>query len=229
MNSIANQMIEALHLKANEKKARWLENYVKHDIRSLGVGIPEIRELLLTLNKEQSLTQLDLADQIDLLNALMQSEFTESKLAAILYLQLFWEGLHLDLTLQMVSDWFDLGYIWDWNVCDWLCVRVLSPMLNRCPDWVLPTLTLWNAAANHWKARASLVPFAYCDQIVGFRQTIEAFSSVLIQREERFAKTAVGWVLREYSRVDMQFVKSFLEEHAQWTTKEVIKNATKYL
>ena len=35
--------------------------------------------------------------------------------------------------------------------------------------------------------------------------------------------------LREYSKVDINFVREFLLEFENWTTKEVIKNATKYL
>ncbi|HHJ50839.1 MAG TPA: DNA alkylation repair protein, partial [Phaeodactylibacter sp.] len=46
---------------------------------------------------------------------------------------------------------------------------------------------------------------------------------------ERFCKTAVGWVLREYSKVDEEFVLKFLSDFERWTTKEVVRNATKYI
>lgn len=59
--------------------------------------------------------------------------------------------------------------------------------------------------------------------------TIHQFSSTLIKRHERFSKTAVGWVLREYSKYDIEFVTGFLESHKNWTTGEVIRNATKYI
>jgi 3-methyladenine DNA glycosylase AlkD len=54
------------------------------------------------------------------------------------------------------------------------------------------------------------------------------FSTVLIKREERFCKTAVGWVLREISKSDKNYVEKFLEVHRQFITPEVIKNSTKY-
>jgi len=34
---------------------------------------------------------------------------------------------------------------------------------------------------------------------------------------------------QEYSKIDTNFVTDFLENHKDWTTKEVIKNATKYV
>ncbi|MCB0551466.1 MAG: DNA alkylation repair protein, partial [Phaeodactylibacter sp.] len=154
---------------------------------------------------------------------------TEDKLAAILYLQLYWKGMDAQPQLDLISHWFDQRWISDWNVCDWLCVRLLSPMLDRSPEQALPVLKAWNGNEYLWTARASLVPFAQCKSITEHIDTIEAFSSILIQREERFCKTSVGWVLREYSRHDKDFVLRFLEEHKDWVTPEVVKNATKYI
>ena len=39
--------------------------------------------------------------------------------------------------------------------------------------------------------------------------------SKLIRREERFAKTAVGWILRELSKTDKKAVVAFIEKYAQ--------------
>jgi 3-methyladenine DNA glycosylase AlkD len=86
-----------------------------------------------------------------------------------------------------------------------------------------------NKSQNLWKARASLVPFAQSKNLERHSETIQQFSTELIKRQERFCKTAVGWVLREYSKIDTKFVTDFLEQFSDWTTKEVIKNATKYL
>ena len=229
MNGVAQAIEARLTALGNEKKARWLENYVKHDIRSKGVGIPQIREVVKAVTKENNLAQQPAEAQFKMLSDLMQQPFTEDKLAAILYLQLYWKGLGAGLQLKLVSHWFDQRWISDWNVCDWLCVRLLSPMVDRSPEQALPVLKTWNADAYLWTARASLVPFAQCKSITKHIDTIEAFSITLIQREERFCKTSVGWVLREYSRHDKDFVLSFLETHKVWTTPEVRKNARKYI
>jgi 3-methyladenine DNA glycosylase AlkD len=117
----------------------------------------------------------------------------------------------------------------DWNVCDWLCVRILTPLLDKEPELVVSVLSEWNKSPNLWKARASLVPFAQSKSIAKHNKTILQFSSELIKRQERFCKTAVGWVLREYSKSDTKFVAEFLEQFKDWITKEVIKNATKYI
>lgn len=213
----------------DEKKARWLESYVKHNIQSKGVGIPQIRTVIKEENRNNSLTQMASEKQLELIDDLMRQPFTEDKLAAILYLQLYWKEKEPSLLLSLIADWFDQKWIGDWNVCDWLCVRILTPMVERATIDTVPTLEAWNEADYLWKARASLVPFAQVKNITSHYETIRRLSAQLIRREERFCKTSVGWVLREYSRHDPDFVIKFLEEYEPWTTREVVKNATKYL
>ena len=45
------------------KKAKWLENYVKHDIKSRGVGIPQIRSIVQYVYKQNKLNELSLSNQ----------------------------------------------------------------------------------------------------------------------------------------------------------------------
>lgn len=159
----------------------------------------------------------------------MDQEYTEPKLAAILFIQLYWKTSKPKETLKLTSNWLDKGFVADWNVCDWLCVRLLSPLIDKYPELAIPKFETWNNSPNLWKARASLVPFAQCKTIGKHQESIFELSEVLIKREERFCKTAVGWVLRQYSKIDDNLVTEFLETHKEWTTKEVVKNATKYI
>ena len=213
----------------NEEKARWLENYVKHGIKSRGVGIPKIREVVKDVAHHYLLNERAMDQQTLLLGALMEEDFAEDKLAAIIFMQLYWKEVDTGVKLKVVSRWFDAGLIYDWNVCDWLCVRILTPLVAEDPDACIKQFTEWNNDHNVWKARASLVPFAQSKTITAHLPTISQFSKVLIRREERFSKTAVGWVMREVSRIDPGFVRSFLQEHEEWTSKEVERNAMKYL
>ena len=171
---------------------------------------------------------MDISEQIDLLNDLMTSKYTEDKLSAIIYIQINWNKTNEHEQIALISYWFDKELVTDWNVCDWLCVRLLTPMIDYWPKDTLRELKKWNKNQNQWKARASLVPFAQCKKIEQHKNTIKEFSTELIKRDERFCKTAVGWVLREYSKIDSAFVREFLSEFENWTTNEVIRNATKY-
>jgi len=229
MNPFAQQIITGIEQLSNPKKAEWQENYVKHNTKAYGVGIPDIRKIVKQAEKEHSLGKLTIESQISVLDDLMKHNYTEPKLAAILYIQLFWKKDFPNQGLDTISNWFDRHWIFDWNICDWLCVRILSPLMDRNPEIIIPVLEAWQNDSYLWKSRAALVPFAQSKSIAKYKELIESISMTLIRREERFCKTAVGWVLRQYSKIDKDFVVKFLSEHENYTTKEVVKNAMKYL
>lgn len=229
MNQLGQILVEELQEKSVPKKADWWNNYLKGKIPFMGLGIPEIRKVLLDLNKMVYLEHLPMNRQVGIVNGLMKGHFAEQKLAAILYIQLFWLGKKKNsFLLSLISDWFDDRRIYDWNTTDWLCVKLITPMLNSGDEKVFWYLKRWSRDPYLWKARASLVPFAQYRQIEDHGLVIEKCADILIRRPERFAKTAVGWVLREYSKSDEDFVLDFLSRHVKYTTSEVKRNALKY-
>lgn len=229
MHDHARTIVEGLEARGDPEKARWLENYVKHAVRSFGVGIPAIRELVQELHGRTGWAAGSVQEQTPVLDDLMAHSHTEPKLAAILSVQLFWTPDRSGAILDTTSAWFDRGWIADWNVCDWLCVRLLTPVLDHDPERAVATFREWNGSPQQWKARASLVPFAQSHALADHTKAILEMAEVLIRREERFCKTAVGWVLREYSKVDPGAVSTFLERWTADTTPEVVRNATKYI
>jgi len=229
MNTITQYIIDEIQLLADTDKAQWQENYVKHNTKAYGVGIPIIRKIVKQAEKDFGIHKLPDETQIAVLDSLMQHTHTEPKLAAILFIQFFWKQDFPKRTLDVISNWFDQHWIFDWNICDWLCVRVLSPMVDKKPEHIVPIMKIWQNDTYLWKARAALVPFAQCKTISEHQSVITEIAQKLIQREERFSKTAVGWALRQYSKIDKEFVIQFLDKYKEFTTKEVVKNATKYL
>ncbi len=94
-------------------------------------------------------------------------------------------------------------------------------------------ISRWSKSQNLWQARASVVSFVNFVKVKNknrhFEELIELILSsctVLIQREERFAKTAVGWILRELSILYKEEVISFIGKYVDYFSKESLRNAT---
>jgi 3-methyladenine DNA glycosylase AlkD len=229
MNLYSQLISETILQQAKPDKAEWWNRYMKGSIPFLGAGIPEIRKHLLEMNRKDGLDELPMNRQVSLVKNLIRGEYAEEKLAAILFIQLFWLGKQKSpLIVGLISDWFDDRYIFDWNTTDWLSLKVLTPMIDSGDQEVIWNLKRWNRDPYLWKARSSLVPFTQAKGITQHGKEIEQFSDTMIRRPERFAKTAVGWVLREYSKEDPEFVLEFLSKHVKHTTAEVKRNALKY-
>jgi 3-methyladenine DNA glycosylase AlkD len=192
------------------------------------VGIPEIREELALWGQEHSLAAWSLEDQLRLALALFESSLAEDKLAGILYLQghlydrLSWKAL-----LREYEGLFSKGLIFDWNTCDWFGVRVLGPTIALHGLPPARAIAAWQRAEDLWQARASVVAFVPVAGDPRFHPLVYDACRVLILREERFAKTAVGWVLREISGYDKEGVRAFVEAHLREFSIESLRNALK--
>jgi 3-methyladenine DNA glycosylase AlkD len=57
-----------------------------------------------------------------------------------------------------------------------------------------------------WQSRASLVAFVPVAGKRDYYPLIETRRQYMIKRDERFAKTSVGWILRDISKYDQAFV-----------------------
>lgn len=182
-------------------------------------------------HQEQIEGKLGLPEQLDLALALFEGTYTEEKLAGTLFLQeILMPASALDCTRDIVrfAALFDEGLIYDWNVCDWFCVKVLGPLIEENGLACADLFARWRSAANLWRARASLVAFVPVAGDSAYYPAVEASCAVLIGRPERFAKTAVGWILREISRYDEALVREVLDANIQDFSAESLKNATKY-
>jgi len=214
---------------ADKKTKDWWENYVKHGSKFRGVGIPKIREELKEWYKQEAVYELPLEQQLDLALALFAEEYAEDKIAGILFLQIYlYDKFDYKLLLSKFEHLFQKEYINDWNVCDWFCVRVLGPMIKENGKPCALAITRWNTAENVWQARSAAVAFANLAKENIYTPLLLKSCQKLIRRKERFAKTAVGWILRELSKADTKLVTDFITKQIKYFSKESLENAIKY-
>ncbi len=221
------QWIQTEIRKATDAKSkRFWNNYLKNEIEFVGVGIPKIRAIL----KKEFKSLPTLASEILFKEGrkLMQSPIAEDKLAAIVLLELNLQRLESDQLLAWTESIFQDKLIFDWNTCDWLCVKLLTPLVDNGNKSTLQRILSWSEMKYLWHARAALVPFAQTKNLEKHVKQMNQHMITLIQRPERFSKTVVGWVLREISKFDKDFVVKFLNVQKSHLTSEIIDNSLKY-
>jgi len=229
MQKLIEEFGDLLESLALEKTRQWWENYMKKVIPFRGVGIPVIRSQMKKFYLEKEMDSWSVEKQFDFALQFFQGKYTEDKLSGILYIQMFLLN-KLDYTnaLPQYKKLFTNNFIFDWNVCDWFCVRVLGPTIERnenaCAKWI----SGWRGAENIWQSRASLVAFVYQADNKEYYPMIQKSAEVLIRQKERFRKTAVGWILREIAHHDRMLVVDFLKDNLQFFTTETLRNVIKH-
>ncbi len=228
---LKRKLREALQSHANPDAKAWWENYVKGSAPFMGVKMPAIRRTLHQWHQQHVAVALTMPAQLDLAFSLFDELYTEEKLAGTLFLQeiLMPAGVvQCNKDVRRFAALFAEGKIYDWNVCDWFCVKVLGPLIREEGMDCARTIAAWRDAENLWQARASLVPFTKVAEVRAYDLLVETSCKALIRREERFAKTAVGWVLRDISKHDDAFVRRVIEANLGYFSAESLRNATKY-
>jgi len=220
---------QALEAESTEKTKQWWEKYMKGVIPFRGIGIPRNRELLAEWRKTNGIDTWSLEDQLELALSFFKKPIAEDKLAGILFLQNFlYNKLPWEVLLEKYEEIYKRELIFDWNICDWFCVRVLGATIKDNGKQCAKAIANWKDADYLWQARSSVVSFVNLASESNYYPYIHDACTVLIDREERFSKTAVGWVLRDISKHDEQFVISFVDNHLKSFSKESLGNALKY-
>jgi 3-methyladenine DNA glycosylase AlkD len=235
-------LIERLQLRLNAHATaatrEWWTRYLKGAASFRGAKMADVRKAVHAWFEEECLGEhLSVGQQKDLALMLLEENYTEDKLAGVLFLQeilLPAGALEWRSDLPRFARLFDQGYIRDWSICDWFCVKVLGPLVEQQGEACARAILEWREADGVWQRRASVVAFVNLaskgDQnFSGFTEMVLDNCSHLLGSQERFAQTGVGWVLRELSRSDQGRVIGFVEANLDRFSREALKNATKYL
>jgi 3-methyladenine DNA glycosylase AlkD len=209
-----------LDQRADPKTKAWWEGYLKHVIPFRGVKMADIRAVLHQWVKEEDIDRLPVQEQKDLALALIRLNYTEDKLAGILFLQeilLPAGALHWPDDLPAFGSLFQQGCIYDWNTCDWFSVRVLGPLAEQQGAECAHAIAAWRASEPLWQRRAAAVGFVNLARrgeanFPGFTEMLLGACAPLVASSERFAQTGAGWVLRELSLAEPARVVAFVEE-----------------
>lgn len=210
----------------------WWERYLKHAIPFRGVRMAGIRAAVHDWHgHEDTLTP---AQRRELALALVRCEPAEDKLAGVLLIQeiLLPDGeVGWRRDLPAYARLFDQGHIYEWNTCDWFCVRVLGPLAARDGASCARAIGDWRRAPGLWRRRAAGVAFVNLApqgdaNFDGFVDLVLSVCETTVRDPERFAQTGTGWVLRELSRAAPDRVARFVEEHAAELSREAQRMAT---
>ncbi len=238
LDGLIDRLQVRLNAHATAATREWWTRYLRGAASFRGVKMGDVRMAVHAWFEEEQLSEhLSVGRQKDLALMLFEEDYAEDKLAGILFLQeILLRAGELDCRsdLPRFARLFDQGYIHDWNVCDWFCVKVLGPLAEREGEACARAILGWRGANSVWQRRASVVAFVNLAKkgdrnFPGFTEMVLDNCSHLLESQERFAQTGVGWVLRELSRSDQDRVVGFVEANLEHVSREGLKNATKYL
>jgi len=97
-----------------------------------------------------------------------------------------------------------------WDTVDGLASWIIGTYFQLYPQTVVGVTEKWMNSGNMWLQRTSLI-FQLKYKKNTDTQLLSNYILRLADRKEFFIRKAIGWVLREYSKTNKQWVKNFIQ------------------
>lgn len=203
----------------NREQAEKMSAYMKNQFDFAGVPKPLLKELIKPFLAETAKTPLDWS----LVFGLWELPYREAQYVALEYLQKHrkqFESNDLDNLKKLITE-----KSW-WETVDTIDAFVGDLVLK---DESLKSIMLeWAKSDNIWLRRVAI---DYQQEYKNKTDT-EMLAEIIVANlndGEFFINKAIGWSLRDYSKVNPVWVRAFIEEHRGDLAPLSVKEAEKYL
>lgn len=199
----------ALRAAADPARAAGAQAYLKSEMPSLGVRVPEVRRIVKDAAKQLppgSLPEL----QSTVLELWRGAGWREERYAAIDL-----TGLRLaagEMSMLPLYEEIIRSGAW-WDLVDGVSRR-LGELLQSHPEDMSIVLRRWSTDADFWIRRAAITA-----QLGAKSATDPALLAAVIEPNladrEFFIRKAIGWALRDYAATDPDWVRNFAARHGE--------------
>lgn len=213
------ELTAQLEAVANPDDAKAMKAYMKNKFEFLGVKTPVRRKIAKVFFKTQAEPVLDW----DFVYQAWEAPYRELQYVALDYLDSKKKLLQpADLPrlkkLAQSKSW--------WDTIDFLD-RLVGSIIYRFPETQKVILD-WSQDQDFWLRR-----LAIDHQLLRKEKTdMELLEQILINnlgQTEFFINKAIGWTLRDYSKTNPDWVRSFIRQHEQEMAPLSIREGSKYL
>jgi 3-methyladenine DNA glycosylase AlkD len=219
MHEYIKPLADLFEASGNAEYAFRMKKYMKGQFEYFGINSPkrrEIQKLFLAQNGLPEKAQLD--DIIKNMWQLPEREFQYTCMEILGKLSNKAEKERIDLYEYLV-----LNKSW-WDSVDFISSNLVGVHFQKYPELMIPYTEKWMNSANIWLQRTSLL-----FQLRYRNNTNLDLLTDYIQRlqgsREFFINKAIGWILREYSKTDPNWVIQFVKKHqlANLSKREALK------
>lgn len=99
-----------------------------------------------------------------------------------------------------------------WDTIDYIASNLVGPYFKIYPDNINHRTSKWMGSGNIWLQRTCLLfQLKYKDDLD--TDLLESFIEPLRTSKEFFIRKAIGWILREYSKTNPDYVNKFVENN----------------
>jgi len=204
MTAYVDALIGLYHAHANPANAAPMKAYMRDQFEYLGIKTPERRTLFKEFLNTHGLPEGNELEEVLLaLWALPEREFQYTAIGLLGKFEKQLPPVFIDTleTLLVTKSW--------WDTVDSLAAGAVGSHFLRSPEIKEKALTKWLHSDNFWLRRTCILHQLNYKEKTDFTLMKEIITENLGSKEF-FINKAIGWALRQYSRVDAEGVRQFV-------------------
>lgn len=207
MNSFTEKLLKVFEANKNADNAVGMAKYMKDKFQFFGIKTPERKKLVQELIKQNGFPKEEELEQIIL--DLWADPNRECQYVAVSLLE---KAIKRNYKLDYISisEKLITDKSW-WDTVDGLAGWVVGSKLKNNPN-ELEITERWMKSGNIWLQRTCLLfQLKYKEETD--TELLSSFIERLKNSDEFFIQKAIGWILREYSKSNKEFVINFIEKN----------------
>ena len=115
-----------------------------------------------------------------------------------------------------------------WDTIDFLAPKILGEYFKLFPEEIDKNIQKWISSNNIWLQRSSILFQLKYKETLN-TQLLTKIILPLSNTKEFFINKSIGWILREYSKTNKDWVLDFIEKHklSNLSIREALKHINK--
>lgn len=222
MHPIVPFLQSELQQAADPERAPSMQAYMKTEQFFYGISAPVRKAIFKQARLQFTIDTMD--DYESVVRTLWAGESREEMYCA-LEVAVYFKKFRCDASMPLYEDLIHTSPSWD--TLDWIAANLIGPVVkaNRQHE---KKLKEWRLSDNFWVRRTSLLAHLKHKESTN-TELLEETIEILMEEKEFFIRKAIGWVLRDYSRTDGEWVEDFVERHAEGLSGLSKREALKWL
>ncbi|TAE45337.1 MAG: DNA alkylation repair protein [Cytophagia bacterium] len=191
----------------NDDYAPKMSKYMRNQFQFYGINSPQRTKILQQFLQENGLPKPEKLSEI--LAIMWEKPQREWQYAALYIFQKIIKKskndfLELAESLIIQKSW--------WDTIDTIAPTIVGEILLYLPEKKEEYTEKWALSDNFWLKRTSII-FQLHYKSKTNTDLLEKYILLNIESKEFFIQKAIGWALRQYARIDKEFVKNFVKKN----------------
>ncbi len=214
------ELKNSFEINKDDKNAVSMSAYMRNQFKFYGIATPKRKTIYKDfLKAEKSKGVIDW----DLLDKCFEDEHREFQYLVSDYLLFMKQYVTFD-DMPKIKNYIT-NKSW-WDTIDFLC-KVIGNVGLR-DNRIKGLMVEWSEDENFWVRRTAI------EHQLGLKdktdtELLEKIITNCFGSDEFFINKAIGWALREYSKTDPEWVRSFIEKHKKEMNSLSIRESSKYI